>query len=382
RRSSDLKLGEVVVIGYDVVRKEDLTGAVSVIDPKELVATPTANFDQALAGRVAGVQVTSKDGAPGSPLNIVIRGGNSITGDNSPLYVVDGVPLEDFDPSSINTRDIKSFDILKDASATAIYGSRGANGVVVITTIGGRDDGKTDINIGSSSWFQTIPNKLDVMTPYEYVKYQQMLAYANDSYSPAQNVMMFNSRWIDPELYKNENGINWQDEIFQTGYTSNHTASLRAGNKKTTLFYSGNYLKQEGTLITTDFKKINNRLKFTHKIIDNFELNGQVEYSYINYNGMEVSGNTRNSVIRDAVSFRPVHPVNWSADDESAVTDQDPYLYDPVKTLRNTERKRVDDVLSGTLGFNYKFLKKFDLNVSGNYRTSMIKNTILHKDET
>ncbi|WP_353134600.1 TonB-dependent receptor [Pseudopedobacter sp.] len=381
-KMDDVKLGEVVVIGYDVVRKEDLTGAVSVIDPKELAATPTANFDQALAGRVAGVQVTSSDGTPGSPLNIVIRGGNSITGDNSPLYVVDGVPLEDFDPSSINTRDIKSFDILKDASATAIYGSRGANGVVVITTIGGRNDGKTDINIGSSSWFQTIPNKLDVMNPYEYVKYQQALAYANDSYSPSQNVMMFNSRWIDPELYKNEKGINWQDEIFQTGYTSNHTASLRAGNKKTTLFYSGNYLKQEGTLITTDFKKINNRLKFTHKVIDNFELNGQVEYSYINYNGMEVSGNTRNSVIRDAVSFRPVHPVNWSADDESALVDQDPYLYDPVKTLRNTERKRVDDVLSGTLGFNYKFLKKFDLNVSGNYRTSIIENTIFHKAET
>ncbi len=190
----DVRLGEVVVIGYDVVRKGDLTGAVSVIDPKELAATPTANFDQALAGRVAGVQVTSSDGTPGSPLNIVIRGGNSITGDNSPLYVVDGVPLEDFDPSSINTRDIKSFDILKDASATAIYGSRGANGVVVITTIGGRNDGKTDINIGSSSWFQSIPNKLDVMSPYEYVKYQQALAYANDSYSPSQNVMMFNTR--------------------------------------------------------------------------------------------------------------------------------------------------------------------------------------------
>jgi len=148
------------------------------------------------------------------------------------------------------------------------------------------------------------------------------------------------------------------------------------------LFYSGNYLKQEGTLITTDFKKINNRLKFTHNVIDNFELNGQIEYSNINYNGMEVSGNTRNSVIRDAVSFRPVHPVNWSADDESAIVDQDPYLYDPVKTLRNTERKRVDDVLSGSLGFNYKFLKKFDLNVSGNYRTSIIENTIFHRAET
>lgn len=381
-KMDDIMLDELVVIGYDAIKKEDLTGAVSIIDPKDLIATSTANFDQALAGRVAGVQVTSSDGTPGSPLNIVIRGGNSITGDNSPLYVVDGVPLEDFDPSSINTRDIKSFDILKDASATAIYGSRGANGVVVITTVSGRDDGKTDINIGTSTWVQSIPNKLEVMSPYEYVKYQETLAYANDSYVPGTNVQNFKTRWIDPEIYKNAKGTNWQDEIFQTALTNNHNISLRAGNKKTTLFYSGNYLDQEGTLITTDFKKINNRLKFTHQINNSLEVNGQVDYSNINYNGMEVSGNTRTSVIRDAVSFRPVDPVNWSADDESALVDQDPYLYNPVKTLVNTERTRHDDVLSGALGLNYKFLKKFDLSMNGNYRTTLIENTIFHKAET
>ncbi|TZF83184.1 TonB-dependent receptor [Pedobacter sp. BS3] len=385
-KMEDVKLGEVVVVGYDVVRKSDLTGAVSVVNPKDLAATATANFDQALAGRVAGVQVTSSDGTPGSPLNIVIRGGNSITGDNSPLYVVDGVPLEDFDPSSINTRDIKTFDILKDASATAIYGSRGANGVVVITTQGGRNDGKTDINVGVSSWIQTIPNRLEVMTPYQYVKYQQTLAYANDSYVPATNVGLFANKWGDPELYRNAAGINWQDEIFQTALANNYVASLRAGNKKTTLFYSGNYLKQEGTLITTDFRKINNRLKFTHKLNDNLEANGQVEYSHNNYNGLVVSGNTRNSVIRDAVSFRPVNPVNWSADDEDEdeelISSQDPYLYDPVKTLTNTDRTRTDDILSGTLGLNYKFLKKFDLSVMGNYRTSMTESTLFYKQNT
>ncbi len=381
-KSDDVKLGEVVVIGYDVVNKSDLTGAVSALNPKELAATATANFDQALAGRVAGVQVTSTDGTPGSPLNIVIRGGNSITGDNSPLYVVDGVPLEDFDPSSINTRDIKSFDILKDASATAIYGSRGANGVVVITTISGRNDGITDINFGTSFWLQSIPTRLEVLSPYEYVKYQEKLAYANDSYAPGVNVGQFIASWVDPELYRNERGTNWQDEIFQTASTKNHTFSIRAGNKKTTFFYSGNYLDQDGTLITTDFKKINNRLKLTHKVLDNLELNGQVEYSYINYNGMPVSGNTRNSVIRDAVSFRPINPLNWNSDQESAIEDSDPYLYDPVKTLINTQRKRVDDVFSGTLGLSYKFLKKFDLSLNANYRTSLSENALFYKQDT
>ncbi|MFD1629572.1 SusC/RagA family TonB-linked outer membrane protein [Pseudopedobacter beijingensis] len=382
----DVKLGEVVVIGYDVVKKEDLTGAVSVVDPADLAVTATANFDQALAGRVAGVDVTSNDGTPGSALNIVIRGGNSITGDNSPLYVVDGVPLEDFDPSSINTRDIKSFDILKDASATAIYGSRGANGVVVITTVGGRTDGKTDININSSTWFQTIPNRLDVLTPYEYVQYQEKLAYANDGYVPGFNVDMFTRRWIDSDLYRDVKGTNWQDEIFRTAQTNNHSISLKGGNQKTSLFYSGNYLNQEGTLISTGFRKINNRLKITHKPINNLELNGQVEYSNINNTGLQVAGSQWTSVIRDAVSFRPVQPWNYNPAEEeemlNEIMTEDPYLYDPVKTLQNIERKRKNDLLSGTLGLNYKFLKKFELSMTGNYRASMYETTLFYNKET
>src|SRR5690606_23316379 len=159
----DVQLQEMT-IGYDAGQKKDHTGQRGSVNVKELVAAPAANFDQALAGRVAGVQVTSQDGTPGAPLRIVIRGGNSITGDNSPLYVVDGVPLEGFDPATINTRDIESFDILKDASATAIYGSRGANGVVVINTRGGRTDGRTDVDINSSAWFEHIPTRLDVMS--------------------------------------------------------------------------------------------------------------------------------------------------------------------------------------------------------------------------
>lgn len=381
--SSASKLDEVVVIGYDVVKKKDLTGAVGTVNTKEIKDVPTANFDQALAGRVAGVDVTSADGTPGAETDIVIRGGNSITGSNSPLYVIDGVPLTDFNPSSLNVHDIKSFDILKDASATAIYGSRGANGVIVITTIDGRTDGKTDINFTNSGWWQTIPTRLDVMNAYEYVKYQQTLAYANDSYVPGINVNLFISSWIDPELYRNVAGTDWQNEIFKTSFSNNHTLSLRTGNKTTTLLYSGNYLNQQGTVITSSFRKINNRLKFTHKIKNNLEVNGQVEYSRLNYNGLQVSGLTSASVIRDAVSFRPVHPVNYIADeDESILADTDPYLINPVVSLNKTNQTRNDDILSGILGLNYKFWKKFDLNMVGNYRTTLRENTIFYKRGT
>lgn len=377
---------EEVAVGYEVIRREDLTGAVSSINPDDLASTATANFDEALAGRVAGVDVTTTDGTPGSPMNIVIRGGNSITGDNSPLYVVDGVPLEDFDPSSINTRDIKSFDILKDASATAIYGSRGANGVIVITTLGGRDDGKTEIKASTATWVRTIPNRIEVMSPYEYVQYQQKIAYANDNYVPGTNLGVFYRLWIDPELYRDAKGTNWQDEIFQTGLTKNHTLSLRAGNKQTSISYSGNYLDQDGTMITTGFKKINNLLRVTHKIVDNLEVDARLEYSRIDGWGQNVSGNQYTSVIRDALSFRPIQPVNWTAEDESDYLDEilanDPYLYDPVKALENTNRTRLNDVLGGTLGLRYKFLKKFNLSLMGNYRANINETTLFYMAET
>lgn len=375
-------MDEVVIIGYDAVKKKDLTGAVGVVNPKELTDAPIANFDQALAGRIAGVDITSNDGTPGDDVSIVIRGGNSITGSNAPLYVVDGIPLPDFNVSSLNTRDIKSFDVLKDASATAIYGSRGANGVILITTISGRSDGKTDINFTTHGWLHTIPNRLDVMNPYEYVKYQETIAYANDSYVPGVNVSQFIASWVDPELYRNVKGSNWQDEIFQTAFSNNHTISLRTGNKNTTLLYSGNYLNQQGTVITSSFRKINNRIKFTHKIRSNLEVNGQVDYSHLNYDGLQVAGLNRASVIRDAVSFRPVQPLKPIDDEESLLAANDPYLINPVISLRQTEQTRTDDILSGALGLNYRFLQKFDLNMMGNYRTNIRENTIFYKRGT
>ncbi len=374
----DLVLEEVV-IGYDVIRKEDLTGSVASVNAKQLAEAPAANFDQALAGRVAGVQVTSMDGTPGAPLRIVIRGGNSITGDNSPLYVVDGVPLEGFDPATINTRDIKSFDILKDASATAIYGSRGANGVIVINTHSGRNDGRTDVDIRSSAWFEHIPSRLDVLSPYEYVLYQQKLAYANDNYVPGTNVQLFNRRYVDPEYYRDVEGTNWQDEIFRNTRSTNQTLSVRGGNNKTRFLYSGNFLNQQGTLIETGFRKVNNRLKLDHKIVPDLEVHLQLEYSRNNHDGQIASGNARHSIIRDAISFRPVTPINWTSEDEASIEDSDPYLLNPVKKMQNTDRFRLDDVLSGTLGLSYKFLEKFELSLMGNYRTSLRETTTFHK---
>ena len=374
---------EEVVIGYEAVKKKDVTGSVSKINASDLAKTATGNFDQALQGRAAGIQVTSNDGTPGDALEIVIRGGNSITGSNAPLYVIDGIPFENFDPGSISTRDIKSFDVLKDASATAIYGSRGANGVIIINTVSGRTDGKFDVKLSTSLGMQYIPFRLEVMGPYDYVKYQETIAYANDSFVPGTNVGQFLNTWGDPEQYRNAKGIDRQGQIFRNAAMQNNTISLGGGTKKGSVFYSGSFLNQEGTLITTGFKKYNNRLKFTSEANENLKFNGQLTYSKTMQKGLQVSGNKVNSVIRDAISFRPVNPLGANQEEEEEdLQNQDQYLFDPEKSLNNTQRTNSNDEFTTTLGLNYNFLKKFTLNISGNYWTRFNNQTLFYKAGT
>ncbi len=378
------QLDEIVLIGYDAVKKKDLTGSVSKIKTEDLARTATANFDQALAGRAAGVKVSSNDGTPGNSLDIVIRGGNSITGSNAPLYVVDGIPFENFDPSSINTNDIKNFDILKDASATAIYGSRGANGVIIINTKGGRTDGKFEVRLATNIGVQYIPNRLEVMGPYDYVKYQETLAYANDSFVPGTNVAQFVKNWGDPENYRNVKGIDRQEQIFRTGIFRDNNIAISGGSKKGSFYYSGGYIDQEGTLITTGFKKFTNRLKFNSEVNDNLRFNGQLTYSRAMQEGLQVAGNRATSVIKDAVSFRPVDPIRYTSDieEEEDFQFQDQYLYDPEKSLNNTERTNNNDEFATTLGLNYSFMKKFTLTLNGNYLTKFNKTTLFYKQGT
>ncbi|MEO9003131.1 MAG: TonB-dependent receptor plug domain-containing protein, partial [Ginsengibacter sp.] len=167
-------LDQVVVIGYGSVKKTDLTGSVGYVNVKDLAKAPVASFADALSGRVAGVQVNSSDGQPGGGINIMIRGAGSLTQSTTPLYVVDGFPIENLDPNTLNPDDIESISILKDASSTAIYGSRGANGVVLIQTKRGKP-GRAVVTLNGSLGYQIPPKQIPMMSPYEFVKYQQEL---------------------------------------------------------------------------------------------------------------------------------------------------------------------------------------------------------------
>ncbi|MDB9836047.1 TonB-dependent receptor [Flavobacteriaceae bacterium] len=290
------KLDEVVIVGYGSVRKGDVSTSVGVVNADDLAEQLTTGFDQALTGKVAGVQVLQTSGSPGGNISIRVRGSASISAGNDPLYVVDGVPLSggsrasggktstyetDTNPlNSINTNDIESIQILKDAAAAAIYGSRGSNGVVLITTKKGKL-GKLKVNYSSNFGIQSVTKKIDLLDAYQgseitlearnntyqdYLDNNSLTGSSTDSNEVRNTKGAPASSFIPNEIRPYLAGTagltdtDWQDEIFRSAIYTNHTVSLSGGSDKVRYFVSGNYLNQEGVVISSGFKKYSSRL--------------------------------------------------------------------------------------------------------------------------
>ena len=206
---------EVVSVGYGTVARRDLTGSVSKVDMDELLKTPVTNFDQALTGKIAGVVVTTSDGALGAEANITIRGNNSLTQSSAPLYVIDGFPTESSMATALNSADIESIDILKDASATAIYGARGANGVIVITTKQGQE-GKPKVNFSATWTMNQIANKVKLMDGYDFVKLQteiyDITGNTNAYLKPSDEDALAGITSYSVEDYRGVASSDWQDK--------------------------------------------------------------------------------------------------------------------------------------------------------------------------
>ncbi len=289
---------EVVAIGYGTMKKSDLTGSVSSVKSEDLEAVPVYNMEQALKTGSAGVQVTQNSGQPGSRIEVRIRGGNSMMGSNQPLYVVDGFPITG-GINFLNPSDIESIDILKDASATAIYGARGANGVVIITSKRGKSGEKSKIEINSYFGFQKEIKRYDLCDAKEYaiVVNEWLKNGGQDPYYNVDNV---------------ENpGTDWQDYIFQVAPLHNHTITFTGSSKKTLYSLSGNYYDQEGIIINSGVKRGSMRLNLDHEINDwlkmsvNFNLSRRKRLSVPVDNGYR--GNS--SILSAAASAPPTLPV-------------------------------------------------------------------------
>jgi TonB-dependent starch-binding outer membrane protein SusC len=376
-------LEEMVVIGYGEVSRKDLTGSIGTVNINDMMKAPVPSFDEALAGRVAGVQVTSSDGQPGSLPNIVIRGANSLTQDNSPLYVVDGFPIEGNDNGAINPSDIESLDILKDASATAIYGARGANGVIIITTKRGKLGAPT-VAYNSYYGFQKDVKRIKLMDPYEFVKFQLEMrsGEATNKYLTEREMTL--------EDYKSMEGVNWYEKVLRTAPMQSHSISLSGGTSKSKYSVSGSYLGQKGIFLNTGFNRYQGRVTLDQHISDNLKVGLNLNYSRTgNYGAVASSGSGSASLMYSIWSYRPIF-TDPSADfDDLQHELLDPeinpaidYRTNPILQLENELRERFSDNMLTNAYLEYIILKGLKLRITGGFNKTTSENNTFNNSKT
>lgn len=355
---------DVVVVGYGTQRRKDLTGAVSVAKVSDLQQSPVASFEQALAGRIAGVSITSSDGQPGEEMNIVIRGGNSITQSNAPLYVVDGFPIEGFSPSSMNAQDIKSLTVLKDASATAIYGSRGANGVIIIETNDGKV-GRTSISYDGYVGVQSPSNKMELMNPYEFVKYQYEINKAE-----TERAYLYDGRTLD--YYKDVEPIDWQDALMRTAVIHSHSLSINGGTQKTKFSISANYTNHDGIIRYSGYERIRGRVYVNHTFNRWLRFNVAGEYSNDKSYGDIASQSASTTqtysgyLMYRTWGYRPVFPSDdYNIMDEPVDEGAMDERFNPVLDVRNSIRVKKGQYIRGNANILIKIYKDLELIVKG-----------------
>jgi TonB-dependent starch-binding outer membrane protein SusC len=299
----DKSLDEVVVVGYGTQKKRDLTGSVSSVQGSTLALAPITSAGEALTGRLAGVQITTADGSPDAQLIIRVRGGGSVTGDNSPLYIIDGFPADNI--NSVAPGDIQSIDVLKDASTTAIYGSRGSNGVVLVTTKSAQG-GKTQVSYNGFMQSKKLSKRLSVLNPYEYVKLNYELA----ALTGTDGISSFNSTfgvWDDIDLYKYQKAHDWQDDMFgSTVVSQQHNITITGGNDKTKFSLSTTYNKDAGLMVGNDYSRINTNFKLNHEISKNLKASFNTRITDTQVNGSGTSGGTYKIRTSQAVTSAPV----------------------------------------------------------------------------
>ncbi len=381
---SDNILDEVVVIGYGELKRRDITGSVASI-PDELKSQPVASLERLLQGAVAGAIVTQTSGQPGGGVSVQIRGSNSINASSDPLYVIDGFPINNdysiadagvtngpkINPlSSINSGDIESVDVLKDASATAIYGSRGANGVILITTKKGRDNEST-IQYDGYYGVQDVVRTLPLMTAGEWWQLRKDAAY-NTSTTAVANLRSSNKGYVDAAAeggYTLDTlgiGTDWQNEAFRQAALQSHSVSIFSGNEKTKLAFSGNYFKQDGVIRHTNFTRYAARVNIDHNFNEKFKL-----LVYINASSTSAEVGPENIVpnLLQSPSALPVYKDDGTFLIQSGL---DQSLANPINSLVNQINDTNTQRLLANISGEYKITE--DLTAKVLFGTDVVLN--------
>ena len=375
-QSSISSLQDVLVVGYGTVKKGDLTGSVGKVNLSDTKNAAVRSFDEFLAGRVAGLQVSSVDGQPGSSVNIVIRGNNSITQDNSPLIVIDGFPTENPDLNMINPDDIESIEVLKDASATAIYGSRGANGVLMVTTKKGKS-GIPVLNFNAYYGTQRTINQLDLMKPFDFVNYQiDRSPSLTDTLAPSA-LYLPQGRTLD--YYRNVEGLDWQDMMLRDAAFQNYSLSLNGGNEQTRYSLSGSINDQDGVIINSFYKRYQGRAAIDQTVNSKLKIGLNANYAYLQRSGVspsESGGNLATTLLYSVYGSRPIN----SPRDENGIEDElfDPsidltsdYRINPIINQENLVRNTTTRNLLVNAYAAYAILPELTLRVTGGITNTM-----------
>ena len=360
-REDPASLTDVVVIGYQSVRRRDLLASVSSVSSKDLKDIPINSAAEALNGRLAGVTATTAEGSPDADVRIRVRGGMSITGDNSPLYIVDGVQVEN-GLSTISPQDIQSIDVLKDAAATAIYGARGANGVIIITTKTGRP-GRLIVSYNGLVGVKYLPKTLDVLSPYEYVIYQseRSRGSSTDSTSFVNN---FGTTWDTLTNYKNVGSVDWQDEVFgNTGILTTHNVGASGGSNKITYNFGYTYNNDKAVVLNSSYKRHLVNLKGEYKVTKNLRFGASGRYTLQNVYGAGVSSEQGSSYnrLRNAIKYRPFLSQGQDVDDQDPIADPNVgnglNLINPIALAGAEYRKKTMEAYNVTVNASYNITK-------------------------
>lgn len=358
----------VIEIGYGEQARKDITGTLGIVKMDDLVKAPVVGFDQALQGRLAGVSVTSSDGQPGAEMDIVIRGANSLTQSNSPLYVIDGFPMESFSSAAINASDIASLTVLKDASATAIYGARGANGVIIIETNKGKE-GKPVITYNGTYGFQSVAKKMEMMNAAEFVEYQI-------ERSPSSVDTYLNSLDRTMEDYRRMGkGIDWQDKLFRNAPIHMHNLSVTGGTKQTKYAVSLSMASQDGVIVYSGYEKVQGRISLTQQLNKYATLTVNASYTGDKTHGQTSSAALSSSnayasyLMYRTWAFRPVI-TNLSNEDElfdDYFDGNNSAVMNPILSSKNEDKVTRKHTFISNAKLEYKLHKNLKLSVSGGY---------------
>lgn len=365
--SENAALDEVVVIGYQTIKRKDLTGSVASVRGEDVATMPVANVAQALQGKLPGVNVTTQDGRPDATVSIRVRGGGSISQSNDPLILVDGITVKSLD--DIPSDQVESIDVLKDASSTAIYGARGANGVILVTTKGAKE-GKVSVSYNGYVKFNTPTKYLDTLDPYDYLAFVWGNAAAlGDAYRVSFEKLYGlgsyagnNAGGIDS--YRNVPNQDIQKDVYNSSVSHNHDLTITGGNDKTRMLFSANYMDEEGMKINSYARRASFNFKINQKITKNLDVSFDARYSDRRTMGDEKTTNGSGSILSSSYRFRPIATSDILGDlDAMREGNMEMYgrqstwdRYSPAARIGDYEPLYIKQRLRGTASLNWRII--------------------------